>query len=66
MHSDHWFVIPHLTVGFKPIKTYKNVSYFELGCEIFTTGILLIFTEVPGNSEVYSYILINYQRSRTK
>lgn len=59
MHSDHWFVIPHLTVGFKPMKTYKNASYFELGREICTTGTLLFFTEVPANSEVYSYILIN-------
>lgn len=41
------------------MKTYKNVSYFELGCEICTTGILFIFREVPGNSEVSCYILKN-------
>lgn len=41
------------------MKTYKNAGYFELGCEICTTGILLIFREVPGNSEVFCYILIN-------
>lgn len=59
MHSDHCFIISRLTVGFKSMKTYKNERYFEIGCEIYTTGTLFIFTEVPGNSEVYSYILIN-------
>lgn len=53
------FIITHLTLGFKPMKTYKNAGYFELGCEICTTGILLIFREVPGNSEVSCYILKN-------
>lgn len=38
------------------MKTYKNGGYFESGCEIFTTGILFIFREVSGNSEVYRYI----------